>query len=130
MPERVYLVPVIGTGAEDDSRRPKYFFGPPAAATRWSAIDGGAFMLVAAETDAAQHAAVITNPDCLHLPFIPNQLLTAVEVLRVRAALTLAGRLTSDVSTLLTWEAALRLVVERLQPGLTGKPIQMNSVQC
>ena len=129
MSERIYFVPVVGVGTPDDSRRPKYFGDLPVGVTRWAAIDGGAFMVVTAENDDAQHAAVILNPDCLYLPYRPQELLTSAEVTAVRAGLTAAGKVNDDVSTTKSWREVLRLIIERLQPGLTGKSLRMNGVQ-
>lgn len=110
MPFRLYLVPVIGTGAtKDDARRPKYF----ETLTDWSAMDYGfePVMVVGASLTVSDDASIIAQPDVTALPFDLAPTLTGGQVTAVRNALEALHIPALWVTTADTWIGVVRSVL-------------------
>lgn len=112
---RLYLVPVVGTGAtKATARRPKYFTdGTVATPNGWSAIDYGfePWMLVASNLSAGDDTILVGEPDAFALPFDLSPTLTAGQVTTVQTKLEAANLPGNWVNTTLTWTQVAKTVV-------------------
>src|SRR3954463_9547709 len=103
---RLYIVPVIGTGAKTDPRRPKYFGdGTITAGQSWGSIDYGfePWMVVGADLSTSDDNLVVGKPDAFALPFDLAPNLTAQQVTNVQAKLEAINVPAGWVTTSLSW---------------------------
>jgi len=112
---RLYIVPVIGTGAtKATARRPKYFTdGTITPTLGWSAMDYGfePWMLVAADLSGADDVTLAAEPDAFALPFDLSPTLTAPQVANVQNKLEAANLPSGWVNTSLTWTQVVKTVI-------------------
>ena len=111
---RLYLVPVVGTGATiSTSRRPKYFTDGTIAVSPWSAMDYGSepWMIVGADLSPTDDVLVVSKLDAFALPFDLTPLLTPLEVTAVQTKLEAINIPAEWVTTLLTWLEVARRVL-------------------
>lgn len=114
---RVYLTPIIGSGASvADSRRAKYFKGTSASG-KFVLIPYGLepFGLVVAEVTPAQHTALTANSDLQSFPANLDTQLTAGVVTTVKAGLESLSIPGGWVTTALTYRNLLRVVIQIFQ---------------
>lgn len=117
MAQRVYLVPIIGTGASiADARRAKYFKGTGASG-RFIMMPYGLepFGLVVAEVTQAQHNAIAANSDVQAFPANLDSTLSAGAVTTTKAGLESLSIPNGWVTTSLTFRNALRVVIQIFQ---------------
>jgi len=119
---RLYITPVVGTGAIGNSRRPKYFMSDASGtgnvgivhpATGWSAMDYGfePWMVVGADCSVSDDNLLVGEPDAFALPvdLAPN--LTAQQVTNVQNKLEAINVPAGWVNTSLTWIQVVRTVL-------------------
>jgi hypothetical protein len=120
---RIYIVPVIGTGAKTDPRSAKYFtpgsvgniVNPANYPAGWQAtfVDYGfePWMFVGADLNATDDAAVIAKPDGFALPVNLDVNLTSANVTNVQNKLESINVPAGWVNTSLTWRTVARTVL-------------------
>lgn len=110
MPFRIYIVPVVGTGAHSDPRRPKYFTDGTIAAATYGTLTYGTEprMIVGADLPSADDVIIVGKPDSLALPFDLSPNLTGGQVTAVRAALESSNIPAGWVTTADTWVSVFR----------------------
>ena len=114
MATRVYLTPVIGTGALHDPRRAKYFYGVIA---QFTAMDYGLepTMLVVAEVSAAENTSISGNVDVTTVPANLDALLNGAGVTGAKNALEALNIPAGWVDTSLSWRNVLRVTAQMFQ---------------
>lgn len=111
---RLYIVPVVGTGAKSDPRRPKYFTdGTIAASSVWSAMDYGfePWMVVGADLSTSDDNLIVGKVDALALPFDLAPNLTSQQVTNVQSKLETANIPAGWVNNTLSWLTVVRTVL-------------------
>jgi hypothetical protein len=111
MPFRLYIVPVIGTGAKFDPRRAKYFADGTVSPTAiWSSIDYGfePWMIVGGDLSTSDDNLVVGKVDAFALPFDLSPTLTAGQVTNVQTKLESINVPAGWVNTSLTWLTVVR----------------------
>lgn len=105
-----FVIPVIGTGARSDPRRPKYISDIPGI--RWSGTDHGDTFILAADTTAADELAIGTNADAI---VFPAQLDAAVSVAQIQGALEAQDIPAHWIRSGMTHRQVLRVIVGMAQ---------------
>lgn len=119
---RLYIVPVVGTGARTDPRRPKYFqsaadgtgqTGIIASGSSWSAMDYGfsPWMVVGADLSTSDDNLIVGKADAFALPFDLAPTLTSQQVTAVQSKLEAINVPAGWVNTSLTWITVVRKVL-------------------
>lgn len=120
---RLYIVPVVGTGAtRSDARRPKYFssdaagagnIGIIAAGQSWTAIDYGfePWMVVGADLSTSDDNLIVGQVDVMALPFDLAPTLNSAQVTSVQTKLESMNVPAGWVTTALTWLSVVRIVL-------------------
>jgi hypothetical protein len=110
---RLYVVPIVGTGAHGDARRPKYFTDGTIAMATWSAVGYGLepWTIVGADLPAGDDAIIAGKPDVQALPFDLSPLLTTGQVSSVKTFLENANIPAGWVDTTDTWAVVVRGVL-------------------
>lgn len=110
---RLYVVPIVGTGAHGDGRRPKYFTDGTIAAGPWGWVYYGLepWSVVGADLSATDDAIIAGKPDVQALPFDLSPLLTSSQVTGIRAFLENANIPAGWVDTTDTWAVVVRGVL-------------------
>lgn len=114
MATRLYLVPVIGTGTAKDARRPKYVAdGTVTAIGDVNCLDYGfePWMVVSADLSPSDHTLLVGQVDAFGLPADLSALLTAANVTAVQTRLEAMNIPAGWVTTSLTWQQVVRLVL-------------------
>lgn len=117
MPFRLYIVPVVGTGASvSNARRPKYFNardGIISSGQSWSALDFGLepVMVVGANLTLSDDLLIVGQPDVTAFPFDLAPTLTTGEVIAIRTKLETLNVPALWVNTSLTWLFVLRTIL-------------------
>lgn len=112
MASRFYIVPVIGTGAHGDARRPKYFEDGTVTGN-WSGMDYGfqPWMIVNSDLSVSDDNLVVGQADAFAIPFDLAPTLNAGQVTAVKAKLEAINVPSGWISTSLTWLIVLRTVL-------------------
>lgn len=107
---RIYIVPIIGTGAHGDPRRPKYFTDGTIAAATYGTLTYGTEprMIVGADLPSGDDVIIVGKPDVLAFPFDLAPTLTGGQVTAVRNALEAANIPAGWVTTADTWANVFR----------------------
>ncbi len=113
---RIYLVPLVGTGTLQDSKRPKYFIDPGAIITPGVAISTQYYgeegtVIVGADLSISDDSLVIGQPDVTALPFDLAATLTAGQVSAVKNKLESLNIPHQWVDTSDTWLDIVRIVL-------------------
>lgn len=110
---RLYVVPIVGSGAHGDPRRPKYFTDGTIAPVTWSAVGYGLepWTVVGADLPSADDATIAGEPDVEALPFDLSPLLTAGQVSGIKTFLENANIPAGWVDTTQTWSNVVRGVL-------------------
>lgn len=118
---RLYIVPVVGTGAKSDPRRPKYFSTDAAGVgtssmvptAAWGAIDYGnePWMVVGGDLATSDDTLIVGQPDAFALPFDLSVVLTAPQVTNVQNKLEAINLPAGWVNTSLLWVEVVRIVL-------------------
>ncbi len=114
MAARLYLVPIRGTGTKADPFAPKYFTdGSLTSVTAWSGMDYGSerWMLVVSDLSSTDDSFVVAQPDGFGLPTDLTQPLNAAQVTAVHAKLEAINLPAQWLTTSLTWQSMLRIVL-------------------
>lgn len=103
-----FLVPIQGTGARGDPRRPKYI---PALGVAWSMADFGDSAIVWAAASGAQETTIAANSDATVIPPLDNTVAVnatknALEALNMPAQWVTAG---------MTYRTVLRITIGMAQ---------------
>jgi len=124
----LYVMPIVGTGAKTDMRRPKYK-DSVFPTLSWGMYDYGnePWCLVGiVDIPVATDTALTANPDCLGLPTNLDQTLTTAQRNRVSNGLESANIPGTWLTTSNTWRDAVRFVgaicqfAQRYQGLVTG----------
>lgn len=111
---RLYIVPVVGTGARTDPRRPKYFAdGQLPSDLAWSSMAYGQepWMVVGADLATSQDNFVVGQADAFAIPFDLSTNLTAQQVTNVQNKLEAINVPANWVNTSMTWIQVVRIVL-------------------
>lgn len=103
-----FLVPIEGTGARGDARRPKYI---PALGVAWTMVDFGDSAIVWAAASAAQETSVSANADATVIPPLDN----AVAVNATKNALETLNMPAQWVTAGMTYRTVLRVTIGMAQ---------------
>lgn len=110
---RLYLIPIIGTGAEHDGRRPKYLTDGTVTGD-WGGMDYGnePWMIVGTNLSPVDEAVLLSQPDVFALPVDLSPKLTAPEVAAVQAQLEAMHLPAGWITPALTWREMVRTVLK------------------
>jgi hypothetical protein len=110
---RLYVVPIVGSGAKGDARRPKYFTDGTIPPSQWGWVYYGfePWSVVGVDLPSADDVTIASKPDVQALPFDLSPLLTAGQVTSIKAFLENANIPAGWVDTTDTWAVVVRGVL-------------------
>lgn len=110
MPFRIYVVPIVGTGAHGDPRRAKYFTDGTIPQYVYGNLTYGTEprMIIGADLSIADDATIVSKSDVTALPFDLSPTLSAGQVTNTRNALEASNIPGGWVTTADTWLSVFR----------------------